>query len=761
MRKIICAGLVFFLSLMLGACGGAEAVAPNVKSAAPEPAPTGIVTPTPTPTQQPTAAPSATPTNAPTSAPTNLPTAAPTAVVSPVPTPIVPTASPVPTLAPTATPTLLPSAMPTATPTGTPTKTPTATPAPTASPVPTQAPSATPAPTATPVPTKAPTPTPTATPAPTATPTPAPTATPVPTKAPTPTPTATPAPTATPTPAPTATPVPTKAPTPTPTATPTPVPVVSEGVLPQTVANGSTVSLDCGRTYRGTLNLSRSANVTVQTNGSCGNAVINPAQKVTGWTQHAGSIYVANVSFPVQQLIVNNQPADLAHYPNKDAQGNMFITMTGSVGDSELSASALNLGTNNPVGAGIKIRVIDYLIEARTVTAYSAATKSLTVSAPVARPAGWGFYLDGKLWMLDQPGEWVQENGKVYLWMPDGSVPTNNVEATPVDAVGIDANDSAFATLTGISVVNAAVGISAAASNWLRIESSLIQNSADYGIDFHLSKNALLNSNTVTNSVAAGLWGTGSNTATVTNNTVRNTGLGNPRTSVAGIMAGINSQIINNFVIDSGYNGIYVFGNSVVRSNTIDGACLVLDDCGALYTNGRYGSASGALGDSHVQFLNNKISRVTGNQFGMIPVASGIAAYGIFTDDFASWVTISGNDISTTVAGFMLRSGHDIVVENNIVNQSLRAHLIYEQTDPNSANATYNNAVRNNTFGPIRDFVYLLQKTTAGDYATFSTYSANVYPISKQPLFATIDGIGDLSWTSWSSLMKDTTSTFK
>jgi Right handed beta helix region len=513
--------------------------------------------------------------------------------------------------------------------------------------------------------------------------------------------------------------------------------------------------------YRGTLNMTRSSNVTVQTNGTCGNAMINPANKITGWTQYSGSIYVANVSYPIQQLIANNKPMDLAHFPNKDAQGNMFITMTGSFGDSGLIASGLNLGSNDPVGAGIKIRVIDYLIEERTVTAYSAANKSLTVSAPVDRPTGWGFYLDGKLWMLDQPGEWVQENGKVYVWMPNGLAPTN-VEATPVDAIGINADDASFATISGVTVMNAAVGISASATNFLSLKSSLIQNSASYGIDFHLSTSALLDGNSITHSVTAGMWGTSSKSATVVNNTINNTGaLGNPRTSVAGIMAGTNSQIINNFVIDSGYNGIYVFGNSVVQNNTIDRACLVLDDCGALYTNGRYGSASGVLGDSHVQFLNNKISNVTGNKFGMLPVASGIAAYGVFTDDFASWVTIRGNDINNAVAGLMLRSGHDNLVENNVISNSLRAHLIFEQTDPNSANSTYNNIVRANTFGPLRDFVYLLQKTTAGNYQQFSSYSANIYPASKQPLFATVDGIGDLSWASWSQLMQDTTSTFK
>src|SRR5690606_16868219 len=65
--------------------------------------------------------------------------------------------------------------------------------------------------------------------------------------------------------------------------------------LPTSVANGSTVELECGRLYRGSLNLNGKTNVSVRTNGACGKAVISPGQEITGWTRHGGNIWVAPI----------------------------------------------------------------------------------------------------------------------------------------------------------------------------------------------------------------------------------------------------------------------------------------------------------------------------------------------------------------------------------------------------------------------------------------------------------------------------------
>lgn len=103
-----------------------------------------------------------------------------------------------------------------------------------------------------------------------------------------------PAPTPTPAPTPKPTPVPTPVPTPKPTPVPTPVPppanqpgsamvppapiAIPADVLqlPTSILNGSTVYLQCGRVYRGTLEIGGKTGVTVKPQGTCGKPSIIP-----------------------------------------------------------------------------------------------------------------------------------------------------------------------------------------------------------------------------------------------------------------------------------------------------------------------------------------------------------------------------------------------------------------------------------------------------------------------------------------------------
>lgn len=88
------------------------------------------------------------------------------------------------------------------------------------------------------------------------------------------------------------TPPPAPAPTPAPTPTqpqgstmvpPAPIAVPADALnIPTNIANGATVSLLCGRAYRGTLELSGKSNITVNTSGTCGKATILPAAGQSG-----------------------------------------------------------------------------------------------------------------------------------------------------------------------------------------------------------------------------------------------------------------------------------------------------------------------------------------------------------------------------------------------------------------------------------------------------------------------------------------------
>lgn len=435
------------------------------------------------------------------------------------------------------------------------------------------------------------------------------------------------------------------------------------------------------------------------------------------------------------------------------------MPITGNYGSNGLYAASLNIGSNNPIGAGIKLRNSQYYIQEYTVNAYDAASKAIALSAVADRPIGWGFYLDGKLWMLDQPGEWVQENGRLYAWMPDGKPPTN-IEATPVGAVGINAHNATGITLDGIAVKNSELGIDASATTSFVFKNGSVSNSYNYAIDYAASSGATLDNLTITNSGVGGIWGDGDKSL-VTNNVVRDTGFsGNPRGADAGITVWNNSVARGNTVIDSAYQGVWVQTNSVLDGNTVDGACLVFDDCGGIYTSGKWGTQSGVLGATYSRILNNTVTRVTGNMNGK-PSTNRTWAYGIFLDDFASWVNVSGNTITNTQNGLLTRNGHDNVIENNMFDNNLRSHIFFSQNLEGSDYSTYNNIIRNNTMGTSRDFVYELWNSSAGDITKFATYSNNVYLASKQTRFAEVADYGVLSWTRWQQVMSDTGSTLK
>ncbi|QUS47104.1 hypothetical protein [Salmonella enterica] len=61
------------------------------------------------------------------------------------------------------------------------------------------------------------------------------------------------------------------------------------------------------------------------------------------------------------------------------------------------------------------------------------------------------FYVEGKLWMLDTPGEWAVSNGRLYVWAPDGLSPEGRVWAAP-DSNGIDADNSKNITIDGVRI---------------------------------------------------------------------------------------------------------------------------------------------------------------------------------------------------------------------------------------------------------------------------------------------------------------------
>lgn len=188
--------------------------------------------------------------------------------------------------------------------------------------------------------------------------------------------------------------------------------------------------------------------------------VISGGVGITGWESGEDSIYVAQTDEDIGYLYVDGSLMTIARYPNegwlrtrhwqelnpvrhRKGIGRMDRERAGGGKTVVLCPELANHPRNADgywVGARIRWRHHSWWYETRPIVEYK-ANGELTlgdVSDWVTGPfdwdeKGWGFYIDGKLAELDAPGEWYfdPEEGKVYLWPPDGADPDGlRVEAS-------------------------------------------------------------------------------------------------------------------------------------------------------------------------------------------------------------------------------------------------------------------------------------------------------------------------------------------
>jgi parallel beta-helix repeat protein len=480
---------------------------------------------------------------------------------------------------------------------------------------------------------------------------------------------------------------------------------------PSGIASGETVSLQCGQVYHGTLDLNGKSNVTVNTVGTCGKATITPGKPVSGWTQHRGNIYSAPIDFTPVQVSVSGQPVDAAHWPNRPQT---WADSGSGVPDSDLDGATLVYLDNQSV------------------------VKMDRIAGSSVNTPHW-FYVEGKLWMLDSPGEWAVSDGRLYMWAPDGQSPEGKVWAAP-DSNGINADNSNGITIDGVRVFSGVDGISGNYSANLKVLNSEITNNARDGIWASGSRGLVVDRTAVTNSVRNGIDGWYSITdAVVTNSAVTNTGtVGKPKPTDAGIMfgGGSGNRIDNVHVTNSSYHGISVLQsrNTAITNNVVDTACVALTDCGGIYTS--------------APDRQPLAQRIEGNTVRNVKGSEGI---GIYLDSWANGVTVTKNTIADNKTGMVLHNAFDSVIADNTFHSNTTSHINFSQ----DIGEVRNNQVTNNTFNSTNgEQTFKLE--TGANLRTFAIFDHNTYSTTNPNEFArTWDGIsGGVThnfdgWRSW------------
>lgn len=499
--------------------------------------------------------------------------------------------------------------------------------------------------------------------------------------------------------------------------------------VPSGVNDNQTVWLQCGQIYSGELKLIEARDITIQTAGSCGKATLTPAVPVEGWQRdpYQPQIWNAPLASEPLQVRLDDEFITLAHYPN---------TIAAWLKGQRKSPRHLraHLPNEDLGGATIVWRAADWLIQSRLITRYASGVLTLAEGDD----DGFGllpetsFYLEGKRWMLDSPGEWAWHNGVLSIWPRDGKTPQGRLWAS-TGARAIDARGSQRVTIIGVRVVGAKIGIDGSGSRDLAVRDTDIINSAEDAL--LIGSDARVSGIVVNGSQQHGVRADeDAHTISISDSRFTGVGmLGMPRRS-KGVLVFESARdlvIERNQISDAAYLGIRVFRDAHVTNNIIKRACLRLADCGGIYTFAR-----------DRKKLNTVID---GNR--IIDLA-GRSTYGIYLDDFANGVLVQNNHIENSGGGIELHNGFDNHIVANRFIGNRHEHMLFNETAPFasiSSNRIYGNQFSGSPQVPVYRLWSRHGSTTVRRFAEFS---GNQYHNPPQP-FAEVEGLGMLDFATW------------
>ncbi|MBC7727444.1 MAG: right-handed parallel beta-helix repeat-containing protein [Microbacteriaceae bacterium] len=490
------------------------------------------------------------------------------------------------------------------------------------------------------------------------------------------------------------------------------------------IAAGQGVFLQCGQIWRESLLLSATQladGTAIAGYGSAcatSRAVVSGADNFSGgWTQ-SGNVWsraVRQGTPQISRLFVNGQSHRTARWPNASATSQGYALTAAGSATSATAATATaadraTLSSNDLSGTTIHIRTKAWMIESRPLSGYNATSGTLSF-APAMQyetDAGEGYILEGKLWMLDVPGEFVHDAaaGRLYVYAADATAQANlnaalvegSVRDTPValsQAADVRVSNIAarMGRADGFALLNmpGAVLDNVEGSGNARAGVRLAQDTSKVGPTVRASR--------FDDNWMLGIDATFAGASLITGNTVTATGtIAANGWSQGAIRTDAGAKVQDNRIDGSAYHGIHFSGTggTQITGNTVTGYCLRLADCGGIYTwNGGKTTTNQSSVVEANQLLTSSANAEGATGFGTDVVA------GIFLDDFATGAAIRNNMVYGAPIGVQVHNGFGNTVEGNKLWLPTVVALLATM-DQNDKDWMVGNIFRNNQIVPVK-----------------------------------------------------------
>ena len=467
---------------------------------------------------------------------------------------------------------------------------------------------------------------------------------------------------------------------------------------------GDRAQLQRGVQYYGSITLPTSGTaenpIIIEAYGTGADPIITGFTTVTSWTNLGSNIWESTIAVSALStcniVTVNDINTPMGRYPNANAANGGYLTFQSHSGLTSITSSSLT-GTPNWTGAEAVIRTLRYVLERKVITSQSGGTLNFAATGNTPRD-NYGFFIQNDSRTLDYQNEWYYNTKTKKLKIFSISQATN-VMVTSVDRLltvtgdyitvdGIDfvgANDIAvYNVLSSVDhfvFKNCKILFSGNEAmkfqgSYLTIETNIISDSNYKGVDISGSSNVVFRSNTI-------------------QNTAINEGQGFSSTNNSNSLVAQNvtsATIEYNQITNTGYCGIYFYGNSItVKNNFIDTFCTILDDGGGIYT----------YTGSQAEMTSCKIE-------GNI-VLNGVGAYngtdnttnyaeGIYLDNNSKNVEVVGNTIAfCSHYGIFLHDSFYTNTHNNTCFFNSTKQIMFLDDETPSGTST-NNDITDNIF---------------------------------------------------------------
>ena len=495
-----------------------------------------------------------------------------------------------------------------------------------------------------------------------------------------------------------------------------------------TINPGDEILFNRGDTFYGTLIISKTGEkgnpIVIGAYGTGDKPIITGFTTIAGWTDEGSGIYSKIITSEAQtrMVTIDDVQYGMGRWPNKNYNSFKSHVKNVSITDPELG------NIFNWTGAEVVIRKNDWTLDRCLITKHVVDTLVYTnLGSKQAPNDNFGYFIQNDLRCLTDYGEWYHNttNGKFYMYF-GGDSPANKIVKVANLNFLISNSGFDYITIDNISCqgsIGCAIYFKGDSVDNMTIQNCNTNFSGSNGIYLESnSKNTIVNNNQINHSSEAGILVNGGN-LTITNNTIRNTGLiggiANSGTMNDGIyLRGLTRGIIQyNSIDSSGYNGIFMSGNNIeIRNNLIENSVLLLDDGGGIYTNSS--RFTGRIIDGNI------ILNVFGNNEGTPDTV--FMAEGIYLDESAANLIVQNNTVANcSNSGIKLHKAHGNTILNN-TSFNNKAGIKFENWT--TKNTIYNNIIQGNIFFSKSNYQFpAFLRTAVDDIPSFGTFNNNYY----------------------------------